>query len=150
MIEIRKGELKDLAVLVEFIKGCALESENTQLDPATVERGVRAVLERPNRGTYYIAEIEGQAAGCLMTNTQWIDWKATANVYIQSVYTKPEYRGRGVFKALYYHVLNEAKGKYLSVRLYADNLNQRALDVYTGLGMTIPDYQFLEVDFAFS
>ena len=150
MLEIRKAELKDLETLVEFSTSMAFETENKRLAPEIVLKGVRTLLENPKKGTYYLAEIDGQAAGCLMTNPQWIDWQATTIFYIQSVYTKPEFRGRGVFKALYNHVLNETRTQGLALRLYADNTNLRAIEVYKRLGMAEVNLNFLEVDFAFS
>lgn len=149
-MEIRKGEIKDLEVLVDFACSMALETEGKKLNPEIVRRGVRVLIENPVKGVYYVAEIDGKVVGCLMVNLQWVDWQEVYYYYIQSVYTDANYRGRGVFKALYHHVLNEASQKSASLRLYADADNLRAIEVYKRLGMSVTDYKFLDVDFAFS
>ena len=148
-MEIRKAELKDIETLIEFNINCAFESENLQLNPSTIRQGVTYLLENPSKGNYYIAEIDGEAAGCLMITLQWVDWKASFIAYIQSVYTKQQYRGRGVFKALYNHVRNMFCLSSLSLRLYADDENARALEVYRKVGMETTPYIILETDFGF-
>ena len=85
-----------------------------------------------------------------MVNLQWVDLKAEYIYYIQSVYTKQEFRGRGVFKGLYSHLLNASQvGGAAALRLYADNDNERAIEVYKRLGMSQINYKMLTVDFGF-
>lgn len=149
-MEIRKAELKDLDTLTEFTSNVAFETEGKILDPETARRGVRTVLENPKKGVYYVAEIDGSPVGCLMINLQWVDWQDIYIYYIQSVYTKKDYRGRGVFKSLYHYVFNEAKENSAALRLYADSDNLRAIEVYKRLGMSVADFRFFDVEFAFS
>lgn len=149
-MEIRKAELKDLDTLTEFTSNVAFETEGKILDPETARRGVRTVLENSKKGVYYVAEIDGSPVGCLMINLQWVDWQDVYIYYIQSVYTKKDYRGRGVFKSLYQYVFNEAKENSAALRLYADSDNLRAIEVYKRLGMSVADFRFFDVEFAFS
>lgn len=147
---IRQATISDLQSISNFNKFLALESEGKVLDDATVTRGATELLENPRKGIYYVCEIEGQVVGCLMVNFQWIDYECTYITYIQSVYTLPEFRGRGVFKTLFRHAENESRAKGKALRLYADLTNQRAMEVYRHLGMTELNEKFYEIDFAFS
>lgn len=51
--------------------------------------------------------------------------------WIQNVYVDPSARGKGVFKSLFDHTINEAKkAKANSVKLYVDKANEKAKKVY--------------------
>ena len=56
--------------------------------------------------------------------------------WVQSVFVSPTARRQGVYKALYAHVVAEARAAGAAgVRLYADVQNTRAHDTYRALGM---------------
>lgn len=147
-MEIRQAEHRDIDVLVQFNINNAMETEGKVLPPAAY-KGVSYLLDNPSKGTFYVAEINNEVVGCLMITLQWVDYRAMYIYFIQSVYTKAEFRGRGVFKALYTYVFAIAQAKSIALRLYADNDNQRAIDVYKKLGMQEADAKFLAVDFTF-
>src|SRR3981081_3276864 len=102
-IDVRPATPEDAEFLVNGNARMALETEERVLDFEVLRAGVRAVFDDPARGFYLIAEIDGQPAGQMMITYEWSDWRNGAFWWIQSVYTLPESRGRGVFKALYSH-----------------------------------------------
>ena len=65
-MNVRRGTLPDTQILIEFVTEMALESKNIVLDPEIASKGVRHLLENPDEGQYYIAEIEGRSVGYLM------------------------------------------------------------------------------------
>jgi len=95
-MSIRAARIEDAAFLAAGNVAMALESEHKQLDPATVTRGVQAVLADPARGRYFIAERGGQPVGQLMVTYEWSDWRNGNFWWIQSVYVLPEARRLGV------------------------------------------------------
>ena len=66
MVEIRAGQLSDAERIVEFELEMAQETEGVQLEREVVSRGVEGVFERPERGTYWVAEEEGKIVGVLL------------------------------------------------------------------------------------
>ena len=56
----------------------------------------------------------------------------------------------GMFKSLFNYVKAKTNLEGLSLRLYVDSDNNRAIEVYKRLGMNHANFQFLEIDFAFS
>ena len=71
---------------------------------------------------------------------------------IQSVYVEKEYRKKGVFRALYNTVFENAKKDPITkgVRLYVEKDNETAMAVYEKLGMGKMDtWAFDEKDFIF-
>jgi GNAT superfamily N-acetyltransferase len=149
-ISIRQATLEDTEFLVQGNAAMAQETEGRVLDPRILRSGVKAVFDDPARGFYLIAELAGRPAGQMMITYEWSDWRNAAFWWIQSVYTVPESRGRGVFKALYAHVdaLARQRGGVCGLRLYVESHNQRAQDVYQRCGMNQAVYRMFEIDYS--
>ncbi|MEX1994053.1 MAG: GNAT family N-acetyltransferase [Steroidobacteraceae bacterium] len=145
-MKIRDATLADLDFIVASNAALALESENQTLDPALSGPGVRAVLQEPGLGRYYLAESEGRTVGQLMTTYEWSDWRNGLFLWIQSVYVLPAYRSQGVFRALYRHLEDLARkdARVCGIRLYVDRANERAMAVYGRLGMHRSNYGVME------
>ena len=47
------------------------ETEGIALHRPTVEQGVLAVFDDARKGAYWIAEVDGEPAGCLLTVPEW-------------------------------------------------------------------------------
>ena len=146
-LAIRSAAATDVEVLVTWACAMALETEGKRLDPDTVRRGIRAVLEQPERGRYLVAEVEGERAGTLMLTYEWSDWRCADWWWIQSVYVDPAFRRRGVFAALYAQVKAEAEAAAPAVcglRLYVERDNAAAQRTYAALGMEESHYRLYE------
>ncbi len=145
---VRTGRQDDLDFLVAANRAMADETEGKRLDPAPLDAGVRAALADPERGRYYLAEVAGERAGCLLLTREWSDWRNRWFWWIQSVWVAPRFRGRGVYRALYERVRADAGagGEVAALRLYVDRANQRAQAVYARLGMRRSHYDLMEED----
>ncbi len=145
-MQIRKGNIKDAEIIIDFQRKMAKETENLELDNNTIDKGVHAVFEDSSKGTYYVAEDNGKVIASLMTTYEWSDWRNGCVLWIQSVYVLPEYRQKGVYKQMYEHLKQMVieSDKYLGLRLYVDLTNERAQKVYTKLGMNGEHYKLFE------
>jgi len=144
-IIIRKGIADDLDTLVGFMIAMAKETEDLVLQAEVLMPGIKAALDDELKGIYYIAEIDGKIAGSLMTTFEWSDWRNAWVLWIQSVYTHPDFRGKGVYKALYQSLVYKVDaGEYAGIRLYVDKTNANAQKVYENLGMNGEHYHFYE------
>jgi ribosomal protein S18 acetylase RimI-like enzyme len=144
-LKIRIATTEDLEVLVGFMVAMAKETEDLVLEHEVLNPGIKAALLDERKGIYYIAEIEGEVAGSLMTTFEWSDWRNAWVLWIQSVYTHPDFRGKGVYKALYQNLVNKVDaGEYAGIRLYVDKTNTNAQRVYEKLGMNGEHYYFYE------
>jgi len=146
MIQIRKARAKDATQIADFQVKMAKETENLNLDKMTINKGVIAVFENPAKGQYYVAETNGIIIGSLLTTYEWSDWRNATVLWIQSVYVIPEYRNKGVFKMLYFHIKNIAlsSDEYSGIRLYVDKTNAIAQKVYEAIGMNGNHYSTFE------
>jgi len=147
-IAVRPATLDDAEFVARGNAEMALETENLTLDMERLRAGVRAVFETPWRGFYLIAELEGTRAGQMMITYEWSDWRNGVFWWIQSVYTVPEMRRRGVFRALYAHAesLAHKDGTVCGLRLYVASNNQAAQETYLRCGMRATVYRMFEVD----
>src|SRR6202171_1795776 len=149
-ILIRPATLEDVEFLVSGNASMALETEARTLDTHTLRAGVCAVVDDPARGFYLIAELDGQPAGEMMITYEWSDWRNGVFWWIQSVYTIPELRGRGIFKALYLRVdaMARRNGEVCGLRLYVESHNQRAQAAYLRCDMSEAIYRMFEVEYS--
>lgn len=144
--ELRPARNADAPELVQFNCDMARETEDTHLDPTVVKAGVNALFEHPERGFYVVADAGRRLAGSLMVTHEWSDWRDGMFWWIQSVYVRPEYRRRGVYRTLYRFVEAMAADhpEVCGFRLYVERGNRRAQQTYESLGMERTPYLVYE------
>ena len=144
-ISIRPATPDDLDIIIDFSARLAAESEGLDLDREVLAAGIGSALEDSSKAQYFLAETAGEVAGQLMITYEWSDWRNGMFIWIQSVYVRAENRRKGVFKALYDHVIELASSPgYCGVRLYVHDGNTSARETYLRLGMVEPGYTVLE------
>lgn len=146
MINFREAAAEEAGAIAHFQIAIALETEGLALDPAICLRGVRAVVDDPAKGRYYVATLDGGVAAALLVTTEWSDWRAGNIWWIQSVYVVPEHRGRRLFSGLFAFVraLASREPSVHGLRLYVDKRNTAAKQVYAALGMSDGHYDLFE------
>lgn len=148
-MKIRPAAASDAAIIADFNRRLAQETEGRQLDPAVVMKGVTGLLGFPDRGIYYVAEIDGQVIGQTLITYEWSDWRNGNFWWIQSVYVAADFRKQGIFRALYQHVKTaaEARSDVCGLRLYVEAENEHAQRAYERLGMKRTPYRLYELEF---
>jgi GNAT superfamily N-acetyltransferase len=136
---VRPAVPGDLAVIVEYNRLLALETESKVLDPAVLEAGVACALADTDRLRYWLAEFDGERhpVGQAAVTREWSDWRMGWIWWFQSVYVASAFRGRGVFRTLYQHIRDEARSlpDVIGLRLYVEDANEPAQKTYQALGM---------------
>ncbi len=143
---VRPARESDLDRLVGFNLAMARETEDHALEERVLREGLRRALRDPQRGSYTVAELDGEVVGCLLVTREWSDWRDGWWWWIQSVYVAPSARRRGVYRALHQGVLDSAAeaGDVCGVRLYVDAENRPAQATYSELGMHQARYLMFE------
>lgn len=149
----------EAADIARFQVEMADESEGLKLDPAIVLRGVQMAMEDPStKGRYFIAKTtedfeaepgliipQGSVVGSLFVTREWSDWHCEWYWWIQSVYVRPLFRRKGVFKAMHTAVVEQARRANIhEVRLYVEHTNARAQSTYQSVGMHQSHYLLYE------
>lgn len=145
-VEVRSARPSDCGTIVKFNLQLAAESEDKALDRERLAQGVAALLADPAKGRYFVAENDGMVVGQMMHTWEWSDWRNGMLWWLQSVYVVPELRGRGVFRALFAHLaaLARADTNVVGLRLYVDQRNSAARQVYARMGLLPAGYDVLE------
>ncbi len=145
-VRLRAAGAGDLEALVEFNCRLARETEDHELDPATVRRGLARLLDNPAAGFYTVAEQAGRVVGCLLITFEWSDWRDGWLWWIQSVYVEAAARRQGVFRRLFEHVRHKAEtdGDVRGLRLYVERDNHDAMATYAAMGLAETPYKVYE------
>ncbi len=145
-IRYRDANRRDILDIVDFQIAMARETENIELNRHICTRGVEAVFEDRNLGRYFVADADEHLVASLLITPEWSDWRNGMVWWIQSVYVRPEHRGKGVYAGLYQHVKKIAEGNesVKGIRLYVDRSNTAAQAVYRRLGMNGEHYAVFE------
>ncbi len=150
-LHIRLAEPRDLESLVTYNMALASETEERHLDRALLRSGVEAILADSAKGFYVVMEHRptGKTIGQLLITFEWSDWRNGVFWWLQSVYVHKDWRRQGVFKQLYDYVLAEGKrqGNVAGIRLYVEQDNAVAQQVYTQAGLSAAPYKVFETDF---
>ncbi|MBE0661574.1 MAG: GNAT family N-acetyltransferase [Bacteroidales bacterium] len=145
-INVREARPGEAEHIIGFQVEMARETENMVLEHTVVSAGVQAVFADPAKGKYYFAESGNQIAACMLTTYEWSDWRNGTFIWLQSVYVKPEFRGKGVFRSMYRHIkeLVSASESLKGIRLYVFHTNENAQAVYRSLEMEDQHYRMFE------
>lgn len=144
-LTITQGKASDIDTIVRFQADMAMESEGTMLDMDRLTLGVSSAINDEQKGIYLVARANDTPIGSLMLTREWSDWNNQWYWWIQSVYIMPEYRKKGVYKAMYATLKDMAQENGVShIRLYADRTNLSAQQVYQRLGMRESHYLMFE------
>ena len=144
-INIREAGKTDIPILAQHNQALANETENIELNTETILSGVSKALDREDCH-YFVAEFNGEVAGQIMITYEWSDWRNGVMWWIQSVYVRPEYRNKGVFRALFTHIEQLARNRadVKALRLYVMQDNQSGKNTYKALGMRDSRYIIYE------
>jgi len=140
-VRIRNAGLKDAKTIARNNVRLARESENDVLRYLTALAGARAILSDRKKGFYTVAEEDGVVVGQLMITFEWSDWRNRMMWWIQSVYVSPEWRRKGVFRALLAHIRKQAKKAGVKImRLYVHTGNRKGIGTYEHSGLRRKPY----------
>ena len=144
-MRVRKANIDDLAILVEFTSQEAKEAEGIAKDVDRLEKGVKAALEDPSIAMYWVLVDElDQPIGSISALTEWSDWNAGYYWWIQSVYIAPEQRGQGHLSTLLNAVEMEMESQNgLELRLYVHQQNEKAIRAYGKAGFEKAPYEIM-------
>ena len=151
-IAFRKATLKDVKRIADYNIQMARETEDKTLNRAEVLKGVKAVIDNPNKGFYLVAEKKDRKIGIigqLMITFEWSDWRNKCFWWIQSVYVNKKFRNKKIFTSLYRAILRLAESRVdiCGLRLYVEEHNKSAKKVYKTLGMNKTSYEVYEMLF---
>ena len=134
-LSIRLATERDLSLIVNFIKDLAAYEKLSDEVSAT-EAGLRAALFGPRPAAeVLIGEFEGHAIGFAVFFQSFSTFLGQPGLYLEDVFVRPEWRGRGFGTRLLVHLARTAVERgYGRMEWSVLDWNEPALRVYRRLG----------------
>ncbi len=134
-LKIRKAEQSDIPNILKLIKELA-EYEKLLQEVVTTEQHLQEVIFGKNKFVeVLIAEFEGRIAGQTIFFHNFSTFVGKPGLYIEDLYVRPEFRGKGIGKALLNEVIKIAKERNCGrVEWVVLDWNQPAIDFYKSMG----------------
>jgi GNAT superfamily N-acetyltransferase len=132
---IEQATIDDLPEMVELLYDLFGQEGDFVPDRVKQERGLRLILEQPNRGRIFVYRWNDRIIG--MVNLLFTISTAEGGfvVLLEDVIVHSEYRGRGVGTQLLGHTIEYAKKKeFLRMTLLTDRLNEEGQAFFAKLG----------------
>lgn len=134
-ILIRATDKKDIPLILTFIKELA-EYEKMSDEVSVSEEILRNSLFGRNKyAEVLIAEYDGEPAGQVLFFHNFSTFKGKPGIYIEDLYVKQQYRGKGIGKALLNYINELAKERNCGrVEWVVLNWNKPAINFYEKMG----------------
>ncbi len=135
-LTIRKTTEKDINLIYEFIKGLALYEKRPEDVTGSVET-LKFWLFEKKIATAIIAEIDEKPIGYAIYYPVFASFAAHANVHIEDLFIKPEYRRQGLGKEFFYKLLELIKSEgYSELEWSCLDWNTPSIKFYEKIGAT--------------
>ena len=133
-VTIRKAERKDTALILQFVKALA-EYEKMSDEVVADENILEEWIFDKGKAEVLFALVDGKEAGFALFFHNFSTFLGRAGIYLEDLFVKQEYRGRGCGKALLKELasitLERGCGRLEWVCL---DWNQPSIDFYLSLG----------------
>ncbi len=145
--QVRCATVDDLDALAGFSAGIAEETEGRILSVPRTKAALETVIRDASRGQMFVACDGPERIGCFMVNgREWSEWRNGFILWLTGTYVRPDYRRRGVRRALYQFARSWAMAQpsVVGFRAYVQPTNQAILKAETSSGMRETGYRVIE------
>jgi GNAT superfamily N-acetyltransferase len=130
-INIRKAELKDVKTILNLIKELAEYEKLLDEVTATENKLISTIFGKDKFVEVWLAEINNEPAGQVLFFRNFSTFLAKPGIYIEDIYVRPKFRGKGIGKKLFNKVIEIAAEKnYGRVEWCVLNWNKPAIEFY--------------------
>ncbi|OJZ72895.1 GNAT family N-acetyltransferase [Mycobacterium paraffinicum] len=132
---IRRATPEDAAAITEMIHALA-EFENAADQCTVTEKQIAAALFGANPTLHgHVAEVGGQVAAMGLWFLNFSTWDGVAGIYLEDLFVRPEFRRRGLARALLATLAAECVDNgYTRLSWAVLNWNADAITLYDGVG----------------
>jgi len=133
--EIRDATESDIPLILQFIRDLAEYERLAHLVTASEERLRETLFGRHRYAEVVIAEEDGIAAGFALFFHNYSTFLGQPGIYLEDLFVKPEYRGRGYGKALLARLAQIARDRDCGrIEWAVLNWNEPSIAFYKSLG----------------
>jgi len=134
-MKIRSARRDEALVILQLIKDLA-EYEKAPDEVDTTEKEILETIFADNPKVFCdFVEVNGDVAGMAIWFLNYSTWQGKHGIYLEDLYVKPEYRGRGFGKALLQHLASICNQRgYGRFQWWVLDWNSPAIEFYRSLG----------------
>jgi len=135
MLTIRPATPSDVPLIQQFIRDLAEYERSPESAVATKEDLMRDGFGAEPKYRCLLADWQGQPAGFAFFFYNYSTWQGRPGLYLEDLFVRPVFRGKGIGKALLLHLakiaVDENCGRF---QLQVLDWNTPAIDFYKSLG----------------
>lgn len=133
-LTFRNAERKDTALILRFIKELA-EYEKMSDQVVADEAKLKEWIFDKQKAEVIFALEDGKEVGCALFFHNFSTFLGRAGIYLEDLYVKPEYRGKGYGKAILKRLASIAAERGCGrLEWWCLDWNKPSIDFYTSLG----------------
>jgi GNAT superfamily N-acetyltransferase len=134
-IRIRPAQAADVPLVRSFIRELAEYERLLEICEASEEEIAATLFSVHPRAFCDIAEMDGEPAGFALWFYNYSTFRAKHGIYLEDLFVRPQFRGRGIGKALLAHLARRALREGCARFEWAVlNWNEPSIAFYKSLG----------------
>jgi GNAT superfamily N-acetyltransferase len=139
-LKIRPAKSEEVGEVLQLIQDLATYEKAPEQVEASKQDLLNTIFVKDPRVFCDLVEVDGQVAGMAIWFLNYSTWQAKHGIYLEDLFIKPEYRGRGYGKALLKHLAKicDEKG-YGRLQWWVLDWNSPAIEFYKSFGAEAMD-----------
>jgi len=139
-MKIRPAQRQEVGIVLQLIHDLAVYEKALNEVEATEKKLLETIFSSDPKVFCDLVEVDGEIAGMAIWFLNYSTWQGKHGIYLEDLFIKPEFRGRGYGKALLKHLAKicDEKG-YGRFQWWVLDWNSPAIEFYRSLGAVAMD-----------
>ena len=139
-MQIRPARRDEVGIVLQLIHDLAVYEKAPNEVEATEKELRETIFSSDPKVFCDLVEVDGEIAGMAIWFLNYSTWQGKHGIYLEDLFIKPEYRGRGYGKALLKHLAKICDDKgYGRFQWWVLDWNSPAIEFYRSLGAVAMD-----------
>ena len=139
-MKIRPVRQEEVGIVLQLIHDLAVYEKAPNEVEATEKELLETIFSSDPKVFCDLVEVDGEIAGMAIWFLNYSTWQGKHGIYLEDLFIKPEFRGRGYGKALLKHLAKVCDEKgYGRFQWWVLDWNTPAIEFYRSLGAIAMD-----------
>jgi GNAT superfamily N-acetyltransferase len=139
-MKIRPARQEEVGIVLQLIHDLAVYEKAPNEVEATEKELLETIFSSDPKVFCDLVEVDGEIAGMAIWFLNYSTWQGKHGIYLEDLFIKPEFRGRGYGKALLKHLAKICDDKgYGRFQWWVLDWNSPAIEFYRSLGAVAMD-----------
>jgi GNAT superfamily N-acetyltransferase len=139
-MKIRPAQQDEVGIVLQLIHDLALYEKAPNEVEATEKELLETIFVDNARVFCDVVDVDGEIAGMAIWFLNYSTWQGKHGIYLEDLFIKPEFRGKGYGKALLQHLARVCDERgYGRFQWWVLDWNSPAIEFYKSLGAVAMD-----------